>query len=73
MCLLPEGDRNVSLIAKRASSPVSQHSSSDGRRMAVLLRSNNRGDQGDDQDEQDLEGITLSELMSWILMCESYM
>lgn len=70
-CLLPEGDKNVSLIAKRASSPVSQHSSRGGR-MAVLLRSNNRGDQGDDQDEQDLEEITQSGLMSWILMCESY-
>lgn len=48
VCLLPEGDRNGSFIAKRAGSPVSRHSSRAGGRMVVLLRSNNRGDQGDD-------------------------
>lgn len=39
MSLLPEADGNKSFLAKEASSPVSQHSSRGGGRMAAPQRS----------------------------------
>lgn len=56
--LSPEGNGNISFVAKEARSPVSQHSSRSGRRMAIPHRSSEQGEHREMTDKQDLEEIT---------------
>lgn len=72
MSLGPEGDGNISFIAKEASSPVPQHSSRGGGRMAPSHRSDDRGDQGDETNRV-WKKPHKGQLMHWILVYGSYM